>query len=157
MFRRFHIFTLSALVVIAAGGAMASAQGAGPGGPRGGGPGIGRGGPGGGLPLRELGLTDAQRDQVQQLTQQHREQTRALFERARAARQAQRQAMDAVPFNEQQIRAAMQAVAEAETELAVQQARLQSDIHALLTPAQQQAAQKMRADREARMKERRSR
>ena len=154
MVRHLHIYALSTFVtLVALAGVALAAQDPGPGGPRGRGP----GGPQAGLALRGLDLTDAQREQVQQLTQQHREQTRALFERARAARQVQRQAMDAVPFNEQQIRAAMQAVAEAETEVAVQQARLQSDIHALLTPAQQQEAQKMRADREARMKERRSR
>lgn len=158
MVRHFHIYALSTLVTLAAlAGVALAAQDSGPAGPRGRGPGVGPGGPQAGLELRALDLTGAQREQVQQLTQQHREQTRALFERARAAREAQRQAIEAMPFNEQQIRAAMQTVAEAETELAVQQARLQSDIYALLTPEQQQRVQKMRADREARMKERQPR
>jgi len=159
MVRRFHIVSLTALVALVVwGGAFVLAQGPGPEGPRGRGPGFGPGGgPQAGLELRALDLTDAQREQVQQLTQQHREQTRVLFERAQAAREAQRQAMDAVPFNEPHIRAAMQAVAEAGTELAVQQARLRSEIYALLTPEQQQRAQKMRADRDARMQERQQR
>jgi protein CpxP len=150
MVRHVHIFILSTVVaLVAAGGAMVFAQGPGSRGPRGGGPGIG-----GGLPLRELELTEAQRQQVQQLVQQHRETTRALFERAQAARVAQRQAMEAIPFNESQVRAATSATAEVEADLAVQQARLQSEIHGLLTTEQQQQLQKIRADREARMKER---
>ena len=182
MIRRNHLPTLRAFVVMAAlggtalvgtalvgtllvdtllGGTVLGAQGFGPGGPRGRGPGfgpgLGRGGPQAGLALGILDLTDAQREQVRQLTQQHREQTRALVERAHAAEEVQRQAMDAPSFNEQQVRAATQALAEAQTDLAVQQARLRSDIYALLTPEQQQRLQQMRAEREGREQERRDR
>lgn len=99
------------------------------------------------LALRALDLTDAQREQVRQLTLEHRERTRALLERVQAAQEAQPQAMDAISFSEPQIRAAMQALAEAQSELAVQQARLQSDIYALLMPEQQERLQKMRRSR----------
>ena len=96
MVRHVHILVLSTVVVlVAAGGAKLFSQAPGPRGPGGGGPGIG-----GGLPLRELELTEAQREQAQQLMQQHREATRTLVERAQAARVAQRQAMDAIPFSE---------------------------------------------------------
>ena len=143
------------------GGTVLAAQGPGPGGPRRGGngfgPGLGRGGPQAGLALRALDLTDAQREQVRQLTQQHRQQTRPLVERAHAAEEAQRQAMDAPSFSEQQVRAAAQALAEVQTDLAVQQARLRSDIYALLTPEQQQRLQQMQAEREVREQERRDR
>ena len=156
MARRFYISSLAALVTLVVwGGAFVFAQG--PGGARGRGPGFGPGGPQPGLALRTLDLTDAQREQVRQLTQQHREQTRTLVERAEAAREAQRQAMAATPFSESQVRAAMQALAEAQTDLAVQQARLQSEIHALLTTEQQQRLEKMRTEREARAKERQNR
>ena len=102
-----------ALAALLAGGAALYAQG-GPGGNRGrGAGGFGSGGPGGGLPLRELNLTDAQRDQVRQVMQQYRPQFQALNE------------------------------------------RVQSDIRAILTPAQQQKADTLRADREAKMKARR--
>ena len=149
MSRRIRIVVLSAVVVVVAGGAMAFAQGPGPRGPRGGGPGIGRG-----LPLRELELTDAQREQVRQLMEQQRESSRALFERAQAARVAQRQAIDAIPFSESAVRTAMAAIAAVDADLAVQEARLQSEIYQLLTAEQQEQLQKIRADREARMKER---
>ena len=107
-----------------------------------------------GLGLRALDLTEAQREQVRQLTEQYREQTKPLMDRVQTAQQARRQALEAIPFNEQQIRSAAQALAEAEVELAVQRGRFQSDVYAVLTPEQQARLQKMRADREARMKER---
>ncbi len=107
-----------------------------------------------GMGLRALDLTEAQRQQVRQLTEQYREQTKPLMDRVQAAQEARRQALEAIPFNEQQIRSASQALAEVEVELAVQRGRFQSDVYALLTPEQQARLQKMRADREARMKER---
>ena len=164
MIRPNHFPTLRAFVVMAAlggtvlAGTVLAAQGPGPAGPRGRGPGFGRsGGPQAGLALRALDLTEAQREQVRQLTQQHREQTRALVERAEVAREAQRQAIAAPSFSEQQVRAATQAVAEVQTDLAVQQARLRSDIYALLTSEQQQRLQQMQAEREVREKARRDR
>jgi protein CpxP len=155
MIRRFHILTLSAFVALAALGCgglrntVVAAQGPGPG--------IGMvpgGGPRAGLALRALDLTEAQREQVRQFTEQHRQQTRALVERAHAARDAQRQAMEAPSFSEQQVRATAQALAEVLTDLAVQQARLRSDVYALLTSQQQQRLQQMQAERETRQNER---
>lgn len=107
-----------------------------------------------GLGLGALDLTEAQREHVRQLTQQFREQTRTLAARVQTAQESRRQAFEAVPFNEQQMRSAAQALAEAEADLAVQRARLQADVYALLTPEQQGRLQKMRADRAARIKQR---
>jgi protein CpxP len=149
MVRQTKVIAVTALALLIAGGsAMVFAQGPGPRGPRGG-PGFGFG-----LPLRELSLTEAQRTQVQQLVQKHREGTRTLMADAQKARAAQRQAMEAIPINESAIRTAAAAVAEVEADLAVQQAQLQNEIFNVLTPEQQQQLQKVRADREARMKER---
>ena len=155
---RFRSFTLIAVIAALVATGMAYAQGPGAGGPRGRGPG-GPGGFGRGAValLRGLDLTDAQREQVRQLRQQHREQTRALAERFQQAQDALRHAVEAVAVDEARIRTAMQQVAEVQTELTVLEARLQSDIHALLTPEQQQKAEELRAARESRMKERRER
>ena len=118
MVRHFRILGVSALVAaLVSGGALLYAQGPEPGGPRGRGPGFG--GPGAGLSLRALDLTDAQQEQVRQLTQQNREQMRSLMDRMRVAQEARREAVEAVPFNESQVRAAMKDVAEAEADLAV--------------------------------------
>lgn len=140
--------SLAILIVTAVGFAQ------GPGGFGGRGPGAG---PRAGLPLQGLNLTDAQREQVRQLMQQHREQTRTLAERLRAAREAGRQAMQSIPVDETRIRGAMQEAASVETELAIHQARLRGEIHALLTPEQQQRAQQLSAERDARLKQRQER
>ena len=110
-----------------------------------------------GMALGALNLTEAQREQVRQITQQHREQARGTFERLRAAQEARQQAVEAIPFDEARIRAAMQELAGLETEIAVMQGRIHSDVFALLTPEQQAQAQKLRAARDARMKERQGR
>ena len=155
--RHRHLLLASAVTALVAfSGLVGAAQRPGPGGP------AGPGGPGFGLraeqlPLRQLNLTDAQKEQVRQLMDQHREQSRGLFGRVQAAQEAQRKAMEAIPFSEPQIRSAMQALGEVQTELAVQQARLQSDVFALLTPDQQEQLKKIRADRQARMKNRQDR
>lgn len=153
---RLRIVIGSALVAaLIGGGAAVSAQGPGPRGPHGHGP---RGfGPRAGLALEGVDLTDAQRQQIRQLREQHRDQTRSLVDRIHKAHEAQRQALATMPFDEARIRAAMQELGEAQTELAVQNARLQSEIYALLTPQQQEQIQKRRAERQARMEQRRER
>jgi len=51
----------------------------------------------------------------------------------------------------------MQDLAAVEADLAVEQARLHSELFAILTAEQQAQAQKLRVDREARVKERQGR
>jgi protein CpxP len=150
MIRSFRLVIFAALVLLVA-GVAAFAQG--PGGVRGRGPG-GLGGPGIGVPLQALNLTEAQRKQVQQVTEQHREQTRTLIERLRTAQIARRQAVETLPVDESRIRAAMQDLAAIEADLAVEQAQLRSQLFSLLTPEQQAEAQKLRAAWESRMRER---
>lgn len=115
MVRPFRIvMVIAALVALLVGGVAIYAQ-VGPGGGRRGAGGFGPGGPGAGLPLRELNLTEAQREQVRSAMEQYRPQFQALND------------------------------------------RLQGDIRAILTPEQQQRADKLRAGRETKMKERRQR
>jgi protein CpxP len=148
--------SLAAILVAALAGGVAFAQGGGPG-RRGGGPGAfggpGRpGGPGGaGLPLQALNLSDTQKDQVKQLLQQSREQNRAAAAQLRTAMDAQRKAVESIPADEGLIRSTTQALVEAQTEMAIQQSRLQGEIFAMLTPAQQDQARKLKADRDARL------
>lgn len=156
MTRAFRYVILAALVLLVAGAAV-RAQG--PGGFRGRGPG-GPGGPGGagpGLPLAALNLTEAQREQARNIAQQHQQQTRTLRERLRTAQAAREQAIEATPVDEGRIRDAMQDLAAVEADLAVEQARLRSELFAILTAEQQAQAQKLRTEREARMKERQGR
>src|SRR5215207_616236 len=119
MVRHIRILALSALVAaLVGGGALVHAQGLGPGGSRGRGPGFGPGGPGALMALRGLDLTDAQQEQIRQRRQQNREQMRSLMERMRAAHDARRKAVEAIPFNESQVRSAMEDLADVEADLA---------------------------------------
>jgi Spy/CpxP family protein refolding chaperone len=154
MIRRSHVVVLTLIVVVLLGCAFALAQQPGFG-PRGQGP--GPGGLASGLMLRELNLTEAQQQQVRQLTEQLREQSRTLVDAVRKGEEARRAAVEAVPLDETRIRTAMQQLGDAQTELAILQARFHSDVYALLTPEQQQQAQKRRAEREARLKQRQDR
>jgi periplasmic protein CpxP/Spy len=151
---RFSRFILTAVLAGSLAGGVMLAQAPGPGrrGPGFGGPGraVGPGGPGG-LPLQALNLTDGQQDQIKQLMQQYRDQNRNAGDALRTAMEAQRKAVETIPADEGMIRSTTQALAEAQTELAVQQARLQNDIFALLTPAQQDQARKLQAERQARL------
>ena len=107
-----------------------------------------------GLPLRALNLTDAQQQQIRTLTQQNRQQNRAAFDRLRTAMEAQRKAVAAIPANEALIRSTTQDPVEAQTEVAIQQARLQTEIFGLLTPEQQAEAKKLQTERENRLQQR---
>jgi periplasmic protein CpxP/Spy len=154
MIRRSHVITLTALVAVLLGFTLALAQGPGLG-PRG--RGAGPGDFGAAPLLRGLNLTDAQQQQVRQLAEQMRTQSRPVVEQVRKAEEARRDAMEAVPVDEGRIRSVMQQLAQAQTELAILQARFHSDVYALLTPEQQEQAQKLRAEREARLKQRQDR
>lgn len=134
--------TMAAVTAMVSLCAVGAAQAQGPG-PRGDGDGRGRGGPGGRgggaimLPVRELGLTDAQREQVEQIRTANREATQAAQQRMREAEGAQRAAVQTVPLNESLVRSTAQALALAQTDLAVQEARVFNDVWQLLTPEQQ--------------------
>jgi Spy/CpxP family protein refolding chaperone len=155
---RFRTFTLSAVLVaiVASGGAALYAQGgargraAGPGGP---------GEAGGrrfaaGFALGQLDLSDAQKQQVRDITMRHRDQTQPLMQRLGQAMAAQRIAIETVPVNEAAVRTASQDVAAAQADMAVEQARLHSDVFAVLTVEQQTKAKSLEAQGQARMKER---
>jgi periplasmic protein CpxP/Spy len=151
--KRFRSLTLTAVLAVLLAGAV-YAQGPGPGG-RGRGPnGFG---PGAGLPLRALNLSDAQQQQIRTMTQQNRDQNRAVFQRMRTAMEAQQKAVATIPVNEALIRSTTQDLAEAQTEVAIQQARLQTEIFGLLTPEQQAEAKKLQTERATRQQQRQQR
>ena len=84
----------------------------------------GRGFMGGIAGLRQLGLTDEQRQQIRAAASAHRDEFKSVFERVRTARQAQQAAIEQVPLNEPQIRAASAELAAAEADAAVLRARV---------------------------------
>ena len=86
--------------------------------------------------------------------QQYRQQDQNVGEQLRSAMEAQRKAMETLPVDEGLIRSTTQALVEAQTEMAIQQARLQSEIFALLTPDQQAQVRKLQAERDQRAQQR---
>lgn len=135
---------------------VAFAQGPRNGGQFGGRSGRGAFGPGGpGLPLNELNLTEAQREQVREIRDRYRDQTRQFAERLNAAAAKQREAIETLPVNETLITSATQDMTRAQIDIAIQEARLNGDIWSVLTPEQQAKATELRAERKARMEQRR--
>lgn len=142
--------------LMAGGGAALYAQGRG-------GPGRGAGplGPGRGFAegfaLGQLDLSDAQKQQVRDITQRHRQTMEPVMQRLQQAMMAERAAVNAVPVNEAAVRAAAQDVAAAQADLVVDRARLHSDIFSILTVEQQTKAKQLEAQAQARANERRQR
>ena len=126
-----------------------------------GGPGM-RGGPGGpggmfGLPMRELDLTDAQREQVRTIMESHRDQQKAIGDRMQAARKALHDAIAAETIDEGAIRGAAADIGTIEADAAVLQAKIRGEVFALLTPEQVKKAKELRSEMENRMKDGRGR
>ena len=130
----------------------------------------GRGGPGRGagpfaegrgfaadFALGQLDLSDAQKQQVRDITQRHRQAMQPVMQRLQQAMMAERAAVEAVPVNEAAVRAAAQDVASTQADLTVDRARLHSDIYSILTVEQQTKAKQLEAQAQARAAERRQR
>jgi protein CpxP len=108
-----------------------------------------------GLPLGELNLSDAQREQIRGIRERNREQMRTLTNRLNTAAEKQREAIEAIPVNETAITSATQDMTQAQVDVAIQEARLNAEIWSVFTPEQQAQATKLRAERRARLEERR--
>ena len=153
------IVVTAGIVAVMAGGAVAIfAQG---GAGRGAGA-FGPGGPGGrgfaaGFALGQLDLSNAQKQQVRDIMQRHRQQSQPVMDRLQQAMQAQRAAINAVPVNEAAVRQAAAALAAVEADMAVDQARMHADIFSILTVEQQEKAKQLEAQGQARAQERRQR
>jgi periplasmic protein CpxP/Spy len=108
----------------------------------------GRGFMGGGFAgFRQLGLTDDQRQQIRAAIASHRDEFKSVADRVRKAREAQQAAIEQVPLNEPQIRAASSELAAAEADAAVLRARVHEQVFSLLTPDQQTKAKSLAAER----------
>ena len=136
---------------------MAQPQG-GPGntapGMRHGGPGGPMGGRGGmGLPgLRQLDLSDSQKEQIQTITQSHRDVMRQIAERTREAQRGMDATAEGTSVDEAGIRAQSTALAAALADGAILRANINAEIFGVLTAEQQQKLTELRAQREQRMK-----
>ena len=107
-----------------------------------------------GLPLRQLDLTDEQRQQVRGILEARREDFRTVGERLRTAARAQQEAVRRVPVDETEVRARASELATAQADMAVLRARVHEQVYQVLTPDQQTKLQALRAEREKRRAER---
>ena len=143
--------------LVGRGGPQRNSQG-GPGGRFGGrgGPGGPMGGPMGALGpiMRQVNLTDAQREQVRSIVESHRDEMQALGERARPAHDALEETLSNGTFDEGTIRARSAEVATVEADMAVVQARVYSEVFQILTPEQQAQVAKLQAEMKDRRPER---
>jgi periplasmic protein CpxP/Spy len=131
------------------GGPFDSAQGRRMGGP---------GGPMGMLPMlaRELNITDAQKAQITTIADSHRDEWKALGDRARTAHQALQQAVTADTVDEGLIRQRSVELAAVDADMAVARARAHAEVFQLLTPEQKTQAKTLQSQVQDRMKERRA-
>jgi protein CpxP len=128
----------------------------GPGGPGGqGGPGRfgGPGGPMGMLPMlgRAIGLTDAQKDQIKAIAESHKDDWKALADRARTAHGALNDAVMADTVDEALIRQKSAEVAAVDADMAVARARAKAEVFQILTADQKTQLKTMQAEMKKRM------
>ena len=107
--------------------------------------------------LRQLGLSDEQRQEVRRIMELHKAERQAIGERLREARRAQSDAVMAVPVDESAVRARSAELAKVESDAAVLRARMHAEVYNVLTPEQQEKAKALRAEREARAAQHRER
>lgn len=98
------------------------------------------------LPLPGLDLTEAQRTQVRAIMQSHRDEGRALLQRAQAAVDGLQKAT-ATSIDEGAAAQHGQALGTAIADAAVLRARIRHEVFAILTPEQQSQANAILADR----------
>jgi Spy/CpxP family protein refolding chaperone len=142
--------------ILAQDGPPPQARRMGPGGP---GFGPGPGGPMGllgelGRGLRELDLSDVQREQIRGIVESHQAAFRDIGDRMRAAHEGMETLIGADAVDEAAIRAKSAELAAVQADAAVLRARVHHDVFGVLTAEQQARAKELRAQRQARMKER---
>jgi Spy/CpxP family protein refolding chaperone len=107
------------------------------------------------LPIRQLNLTEAQRTQLQDIRDRHRDAMRSAMTKLESARRAQEAAIEKVPADEARITSLTQDLTPAEVDVAIQRARLNTEMWSVLTPEQRDQVTKLRAERQQRLNERR--
>jgi Spy/CpxP family protein refolding chaperone len=101
-----------------------------------------------------LGLTDAQQDQIKNIAQSHRDEWKALGDRARAAHEALRAAITADTLDDALIRAKSADVAAVQADIAVASAHARAEAWQVLTKDQQTQAKQIQSEMMNRMKAR---
>jgi protein CpxP len=104
-----------------------------------------------------LDLTDDQQSRVRQILDSHRDEQRGLMDRSMKAHEALAEASTTGAFDEGAVRARAAEVAAVESDMAVAQARVFSEVYQILTPEQQTKLKEMQARRQDRAERRQDR
>ena len=107
----------------------------------------GPGGPMGMLPMLgpQLGLTDAQRDQIKTIAASHKDDWKALADRERTAHGALNDAVTADTFDETLVRSKSADASSVDADMAVARARAYGEVLQILTPDQKTKLKAMQA------------
>ena len=101
--------------------------------------------------LRQLELTEAQRERVKEITESHRDEQKALGDRARTAHLALEAAIVAGPLDESTIRGKAAEIATVDADIAVASGRVYNEVFQILTPDQQTKLKTLQAEQAERM------
>ncbi|HXG91835.1 MAG TPA: Spy/CpxP family protein refolding chaperone [Blastocatellia bacterium] len=110
-----------------------------------------------GFGFRNLDLTDAQKAQIKQIHESHRESLKALRDQIRAKHQELRQVTESGTFNESLAAQKLTEVAPLKAKLMAEHFKIRQETLAVLTPEQKAKLDSMREQFKERMKERRER
>ena len=105
----------------------------------------------------KLDLTDAQKAQLKQIRESHRETISPLRQEIRAKRQEIRQASQGGAFDEALVKQKLTEIASIEAKLMAEQNRIHQEMLTVLTPEQKTKLEQMREEFKTRMNERRTR
>ena len=103
-----------------------------------------------GLPLKELDLTDAQREQIKAVMQKEHATMKPLMTQVHQMHQQLKQYEEGT-YDDAKVQALVSQQAQTLVQLKVQESRIHSEIYQLLTPDQQAKLKEIEANREARM------
>ena len=104
---------------------------------------------------RQLDLSDAQMERFKSIAASHRDDMKALGDRAMAAHQALEAAVTAETFDEATIRSRSTEVAAVQADMAVARARIRAEVLQVLTSEQQAQLKQMQAQMQQRAASRR--
>jgi len=102
----------------------------------------------------QIGLTDAQRDQIKAIAESRKDEWKALADRERAVHEALEDVVTAEVVDEVSIRQKSAEVAGVDADMAMARAHAHAEVFQILTSEQQAQVKKMRAEMKNRMKNR---
>lgn len=115
------------------------------------------GGRGGLMGFRNLDLTDAQKEQIKQIHENHRQALAPIREQIRQKRQEMRQASEGGAFNESLVTQKLTEIAPLEAKLMAERHRLHQETMSVLTAEQKTKLEQQREQFKNRFRERRER